>query len=866
MKSRPVLGLLLITTFNLFSAELIKVSDRPAIPQSIGLEMNYGQSRSDVLFLHRSIRANFAVTPQAVLFSPVNTQLKIVGGESNPSVTYGNTIQNAVNVYHGADESKWLTGIPVHGWARLNNVYPGISLEYKPNDAGLLVMKWIIQPEANPDQILLDFENALSITAGGGLSARFLDPQTGPELKIERLQIIQKNGDQITHRNFAFKLITTTRFGFTIEGRDPSLPLEIELSLPGSSEGQARVQKTDSNRNTYIAETLGDAAGVNSPFKVPGNLGCGIRNFQPDSCRDVVLTKYSPDGILLFRSYLIGSFGESVNDFQFRKDGSIAITGHVNSPDFPVSLNAYQRKNAGPSPFFETSGYGSVLADVFVTTINHLSGHLLQSTFFGGSGKDSLNQLSIGEDNSAYLFSNEGSHELPTSAGAFQATCPELCRNGYIARLSADLDQLVFATYLPGSIRKISIQPDGTVYFGGYADPGFPTTPDAYQKTTTRRTGFLARLRPDGQELIFGTYYVRASDEGVIDFAVLPDESIWAMTTIQGPYSVQHTLIRISENGKVLLHEVEVPYVISLSTDKNGDLLSISESNAAVSPVTADSLLNHSCNAGVFTRRNLNGEVIFSTYLPAHHRFAGISDTNNLLLHDFYGDLFLLDEKQERTTPFAGCVVDGARFIEDQILTPGELVSLFGKHMGPEEGVAFELVNDKLPTTLGGTQVLVNGEPAPLLYVSATQINMALPFSLKTSAYPVIQVVTTPERTGNIVRSYRVWPTSLRIFQTFEEFPLAIALNQDGSVNSRRNPATPGSIISLFGTGGGQTTPASKEGEVTPLAPASFGIECICSHIRCLHHTSAGNSLCRWSSRTGHRGQPDQYSDSHGYT
>ncbi len=45
----------------------------------------------------------------------------------------------------------------------------------------------------------------------------------------------------------------------------------------------------------------------------------------------------------------------------------------------------------------------------------------------------------------------------------------------------------------------------------------------------------------------------------------------------------------------------------------------------------------------------------------------------------------------------------------------------------------------------------------------------------------------------------------------------AVALNQDYTVNSPQNPAQPGSTVMLFGTGGGQTSPPSAAGEVTPL-------------------------------------------------
>jgi uncharacterized protein (TIGR03437 family) len=60
-------------------------------------------------------------------------------------------------------------------------------------------------------------------------------------------------------------------------------------------------------------------------------------------------------------------------------------------------------------------------------------------------------------------------------------------------------------------------------------------------------------------------------------------------------------------------------------------------------------------------------------------------------------------------------------------------------------------------------------------------------------------------------------------------------LNQDGSVNSQSNPASRGSVVSLYATGAGLTTPASVNGLVTapnaseyypaPVLPVSVSID-----------------------------------------
>jgi uncharacterized protein (TIGR03437 family) len=50
----------------------------------------------------------------------------------------------------------------------------------------------------------------------------------------------------------------------------------------------------------------------------------------------------------------------------------------------------------------------------------------------------------------------------------------------------------------------------------------------------------------------------------------------------------------------------------------------------------------------------------------------------------------------------------------------------------------------------------------------------------------------------------------------------AAALNQDGTPNSTANPATRGSYISLFGTGGGATNPAGITGGLSPFLPLAL--------------------------------------------
>ena len=144
------------------------------------------------------------------------------------------------------------------------------------------------------------------------------------------------------------------------------------------------------------------------------------------------------------------------------------------------------------------------------------------------------------------------------------------------------------------------------------------------------------------------------------------------------------------------------------------------------------------------------------------------------------------------------------------------MVSLFGRDLGPESGAAFELFDGRLPRGLGGTQVVFSETPAPLLFSGAGQVNAAAPFSLEPGQLTAIRV----RRDG--AESNLIWQTVAAadpgVF-TLNGMKVgdAAVLNQDGTINSPANPAVPGSVISIFATGGGKLTPPLEADEVAGL-------------------------------------------------
>jgi uncharacterized protein (TIGR03437 family) len=153
-------------------------------------------------------------------------------------------------------------------------------------------------------------------------------------------------------------------------------------------------------------------------------------------------------------------------------------------------------------------------------------------------------------------------------------------------------------------------------------------------------------------------------------------------------------------------------------------------------------------------------------------------------------------------TPQIACIVDSANFSPAGPLVPYQLVTIFGSGLGPATPAA---AADYSTTTLGGVSVTVGSLPAPLLYVSSNQINLAVPLvPFGSSGAPLeltvnglssspLQFPVTSANPGLFVveGSYQT---------TYQEFA-AVALNADGSVNSSANPARLGSAISVFVNG-----------------------------------------------------------------
>lgn len=149
-------------------------------------------------------------------------------------------------------------------------------------------------------------------------------------------------------------------------------------------------------------------------------------------------------------------------------------------------------------------------------------------------------------------------------------------------------------------------------------------------------------------------------------------------------------------------------------------------------------------------------------------------------------------------------------------VSPGEFITIFGTSLGPYTPVQLELDSTgKVAATLGGTQVFFDNTPARMVYSSSGQISLIVPYEVATESDTSVRV----EYLGSVsaVFPVRVIASAPGIFVANASGQGAID-NQDGSPNSAKNGAEPGSVVSVFATGEGQTDPPGVDGVINASA------------------------------------------------
>ncbi|MBS1830455.1 MAG: hypothetical protein JST93_34450 [Acidobacteria bacterium] len=214
---------------------------------------------------------------------------------------------------------------------------------------------------------------------------------------------------------------------------------------------------------------------------------------------------------------------------------------------------------------------------------------LLYFAVFGGGGRDFPQSIAVNGAGHAIVAGTSASDNFPTSAGAAQAKPKTRAWTPFLAEMSADGSDRVFATYLGGSAHSygsaVAAGRDGSVCLAGATSAAdFPVTAGSAQTKfggTGGRRGagdaYVAKFDSSGR-LVYASFFGGTSDEGATAVAMTTaGECVAAGFTTSGNLPTTHKsayekrpagklsgfLAVFSSDGKQVTYATYLPHDVS---------------------------------------------------------------------------------------------------------------------------------------------------------------------------------------------------------------------------------------------------------------------------------------------------------------
>lgn len=542
------------------------------------------------------------------------------------------------------------------------------------------------------------------------------------------------------------------------------------VSALSTKSGGTRIVELDLNGSKLASMDIAELyTATAAATDAQGNLvlaGSHSANLDPG-----MFLKVDPrSGTVLFSKPLPGWIGAIALD----ASDNIFLTGGTSSADFPISPGAYLTKPP-VTDAFGTSTFS------FLTEVSP-DGEVLYSTYFGAEGTNCAGGSScIGSEHSITLGTSivvtasggviiagsTNASGLPTTPGAPSRTCQcgfKLATAGFVARFQpAAAEQLAWSTFLnavnmPGfsvNINSLDIDAAENVMVGGSARLGLPTTAGTIRPTLPdieSPRGFLMKLSRADSAVIWGTY----------------------IDGVAGSVNALH----LDPQGRVLF----------------------TASALLVSTLPLQKRVSY------VARLSSDGAELYDYYEGPVGKGLAITSTEGFAA---MGAAIWIETANPG--PSLLSVTNSASEVYASSVRPVELVTLRGVGIGPQTPTSGEVQNGVFTSSLAGFQVLFDGVAVPLLYADSGQINAVVPQSVAGSTH--LQVSTPAGLVDGpaVPVSDQTPPGIFRDSDT----GLAIALNEDGSTNSPSNPATAGSVVSVYVTGVGSAH-VFRDGTVVP--------------------------------------------------
>ena len=557
------------------------------------------------------------------------------------------------------------------------------------------------------------------------------------------------------------------------------------------------------------------------------SVDCAVGNGPPNGhCFVSFVMKIAPAGdSVVYCSYLGGSNYNLGHGITLDSAGNAYVVGATTSSDFPVK--------GGSVPPYQTNlrqtqnGFLSIVGP---------QGALIYSTYFGGGTDCTLNSVAVDAAGLIYVAGTTSYTGLPTTPGAFQ-------RQGLgnvntfvvIFNLSPNANnEIQYCTYLGGPpngnggayaiTNSLAVDRAGNIYIGGSTDSlMFPTTPNAPFPTTTGSSlfsayqgAFVTELNPSAQgnaQLVYSTYFGDGGTTSASGIAV--DSS--GRITIAG--TTNSFLLTTTPDAFQCCYDGELQssglanlgFVARFDPSVSGanSLVYASYLGGIVNTILNDLAQDSAGKAlvvGGWTQSI--APVTSSAYQQSYNGQGTDPELEDL------GDAYLARFDMGTPAPqITGVYNAGGLSHLNAALSPGLIFQIRGSLLGPGTPSYTELDSNGLVTgTNAGVQVMVNGIPAPLIYVSTAAINAIAPYELTSQIGQPVRVQVIYNGVASNLFPVQVNATAPGILNYDDGGGQAVIGNQDYSANSASNPAAIGSVITIYATGEGQTTPPGVDG------------------------------------------------------
>jgi uncharacterized protein (TIGR03437 family) len=593
-----------------------------------------------------------------------------------------------------------------------------------------------------------------------------------------------------------------------------------------------------------------------SPFDSAIVIGTAIRT-------NIYVTKWSADGTqVLYTTYLGGTIVDQPSAIAVDSTGSAYITGLTQSPDFPVTEGAYVTKLTSK-------------ADIFVAKFSPDGSRLMYSTYMGAQDAQAAG-IAVDSSGGAVITGMGNQNFIyPVTPGAVVSTPASTCNapqpfgnagalsDAFVTRIAAAGNALSYSTLLGASCQTygyvVAMDANGNAWVAGItAAPDFPVTATALQSQFGGGyfDGYLSEFSPSGA-LVYSTFiggsgydslsaiafdspgniYLTGESGGLSQpsskgaFQPAASASCFTSTLGLGVFEAQgnalvlkldpqaHTVLGLTYLGAPLCLSGS-----SIAVDASGEPWIFGVANATASPQTVLPL-QIGIGGSFLSKFSADfTQLQFSTWFNSiaglaldssgNAYVAGTSPQNTA---NGTQAAYLAKINPSSLAPITLNTVQSAIPItaapNQPAIAPGELLLITGANMGPAAATPGVIVGGVVTGNVGGVEVTFDGQPAPLLSVSAQSIELIAPFELAGKSSTTIEVQTNGGQSN-----------SVQVGVVAENIQVLGIFNDDFTVNSATNPAKSGSIISVYASGIGASNPASQDGEINTAPFAAPGV------------------------------------------